>query len=75
MTDEEIKRNALKAEQEHGKFNYQYQGEAFDKGYLAGAHSRDEEIKELQIELMKQKEYIKDYKETLELLKNQLCIK
>lgn len=51
MTDEQIKRNALKAEKEHGKFNYQYQGEAFNKGYLAGAHSRDEEIEELKKEL------------------------
>lgn len=47
MTEEEIKQNALKAEKEHGNFNYQYQGEAFNKGYIAGAHSRDEEIKKL----------------------------
>lgn len=48
MTDEQIKQNALKAEKEHGNFNYQYQGEAFNKGYIVGAHSRDEEIENLQ---------------------------
>lgn len=48
MTDEQIKQNALKAEKEHGNFNYQYQGEAFNKGYIAGAHSRDEEIEALE---------------------------
>lgn len=47
MTEEQIKQNALKAEKEHGNFNYQYQGEAFNKGYLAGAHSRDEEVDKL----------------------------
>lgn len=47
MTEEQIKQNALKAEKEHGNFNYQYQGEAFNKGYLAGAHSRDEEVEQL----------------------------
>lgn len=52
----EIKQNALKAEKEHGNFNYQYQGEAFNKGYIAGAHSRDEEIKELKEEIESLKE-------------------
>lgn len=47
MTEEQIKQNALKAEKEHGNFNYQYQGEAFNKSYLAGAHSRDEEVDKL----------------------------
>lgn len=50
MTDEQIKQNALKAEKEHGNFNYQYQGEAFNKGYIAGAHSRDEEVTRLSAE-------------------------
>lgn len=48
MTEEQIKQNALKAEKEHGNFNYQYQGEAFNKGYIAGAHSRDKEIEALE---------------------------
>lgn len=48
MTEEQIKQNALKAEKEHGNFNYQYQGEAFNKGYIAGAHSSDKEIEALE---------------------------
>lgn len=51
MTEEQIKQNALKAEKEHGNFNYQYQGEAFNKGYIAGAHSRDEEVTRLLAEI------------------------
>ena len=58
MTDEQIKQNALKAEKEHGNFNYQYQGEAFNKGYIAGAHSRDEEIKGLKDRIERQKAII-----------------
>lgn len=58
MTDEQIKQNALKSEKEHGNFNYQYQGEAFNKGYIAGAHSRDEEINELKDRIERQKAII-----------------
>lgn len=44
MTDKEIFNAAIEAEKKHGDFNYQYQGEAFHDGFIAGAHSRDEEI-------------------------------
>lgn len=76
MTDEQIKQNA---EEYAHKVNVFAEDEniylAAKDGYMSGAHSRDEEIKELQVELMKQKECIKDYKEKLEFLKNQHCIK
>lgn len=70
MTDEQIKQNALKAEKEHGNFNYQYQGEAFNKGYIAGAHSRDEEVTRLSAEIEDDNYVISKFQEELNKLRN-----
>lgn len=70
MTDEQIKQNALKAEKEYGNFNYQYQGEAFNKGYIAGAHSRDEEITRLSAEIENDNYVISKLQEELNKLRN-----
>lgn len=49
MTEEQIKQNAIKAATEFK--NWRHPQISFYDGYIAGAHSRDEEIKELETEL------------------------
>ena len=70
MTEEQIKQNALKASKEHGNFNYQCQSEAFYKGYIEGAHSRDEEFALLKAEIEDDNAVIKQLKAELAKAKN-----
>ena len=70
MTEEQIQQNALKAEKEHGNFNYQYQGEAFNKGYIAGAHSRDEEIGRMNTTIRLYANQIAQLRKEIEQLRN-----
>ena len=72
MTDEQIAQNAKKYAKRHETIlNYHHDDPEtdFDKiydAYLAGAHSRDKEIKEFQKQIKQLKEYLIDIKNAVD---------